>query len=152
MAIFEMLRTDHRKVKQELEQCQRSLQQGEQVQMESILRVRDMLLPHMQAEEKFLYPALSKQTELEDAIRDSYKDHQQMREILGRLEKTDPVASRDMLQTDIKRLLDVLNEHVDEEENEIFPTTEEVLPKEQIRDIENQIEQLMQQERAKQMR
>lgn len=81
------------------------------------------LLAHMAMEEDILYPAALSLTAEAELVGDSYDDHDEAKELLTRLATgaLDQVARLSLMQ-ELKRAIE---EHIDTEENELFPRLRE---------------------------
>jgi hemerythrin superfamily protein len=87
------------------------------------------LLAHAKAEEKVFYPALRSNAELAPLVERSLAQHRVVEELLGRLATGDKSTSRWI--ADFESLMHAVEEHVELEENRIFPEAKDVTDGEQ---------------------
>ena len=76
---------------------------------------------HLQAEEEFFYPAVRNlyTTIAEDQVDEATRDHQRIKSLLHEISTTDPNSYAFMSR--VNELKETLQQHVEEEENKIFP-------------------------------
>src|SRR5262249_17873438 len=74
-----------------------------------------------QAEEELLYPVMRNYmiTGGQSKVEESYREHQQIKDLLGDLATMDPLT--DAFDSRIIELKSKIDHHVEEEENEMFP-------------------------------
>jgi hemerythrin-like domain-containing protein len=79
---------------------------------------------HATIEEERLYPRLEEKAETHELIRESWREHEEMKIALGDLERC---AVEDIEFIDlVERLEKVVLHHVEEEEGELFPKIEDL--------------------------
>jgi hemerythrin superfamily protein len=93
--------------------------------------IKTQLEIHMMGEEKYLYPALREKDRAE--MNKSYQEHHVGKLVLHELKKTDKDDERWIPK--MKVLNDILDHHIDEEENQVFPRAKELLNKDQEQNI-----------------
>lgn len=130
--LFEMLKEDHRNVKQMLDQTINNKDPSQ------FARIKKMLEVHMEGEEKFLYPKLMEQDK-ERAL-ESYEEHHVGKLVLKELDGTG--RDDESWIPKIKVLKDVLDHHIEEEESEIFPEAQQMLSNDEEQQITGQLEEL----------
>jgi len=130
--LFEMLKEDHNNVKQMLNQTINSKDSSQFARIKRILEV------HMEGEEKFLYPKLMEQDK--ERVLESYEEHHVEKMILRELDETG--RDDEAWIPKVKVLKDVLDHHIKEEENEIFPEAQKMLNSDQEQQITGQFEEL----------
>jgi hemerythrin-like domain-containing protein len=129
MSIYQILKTEHDKVKAILQGLLLidSKDQFHQVHMN--------LEKHIEGEERVLYPNLKQFPELEMNIKDAYDEHKEIKQLLKELIALPD--QDDMFKQKLKLLIEKLNHHIDDEEKEVFPAAEKLLPKEDSEQIKN---------------
>lgn len=148
MDMIQMLKDDHAKVRSEIQQLLATAKgQETEISPDKIRSISEALMIHMKLEEEHLYPVMGQFDETRDLVRESFKEHQQVKDILGRLNRGETEWVN--LQADLRRLLDAVDHHVQEEESELFPTTREKLSEQEINRIGDEMMQLKQREMAK---
>lgn len=145
MDVFDMLMDDHRRVKSQLEHVLSSA--GMATLDTDIQQVRETLQLHMRMEEEYLYPVMERFDEVKSLVKEAYNEHRHMRDLLGRLSQGG--IQRSDLQAVVRELLEQLNDHVSEEESELFPTAKQKLSRDDIGRITEQMQDLKQREMAK---
>jgi hypothetical protein len=78
-------------------------------------QISQSLMVHMQIEEEIFYPAFQRATGDQELLKDARKEHQEARELLGRIEN-DRQNARLMLE-----LEDAILHHVNDEREKMFP-------------------------------
>lgn len=140
MARFEMLRKDHKKAKEVLSKI---IEEGSPEEpAKHKLLLKDLYVDlhnHMEAEEKNLYPVLKSHPAFADEAQDAYDEHAEAREILDYIKLQDFEITTDHAITKLKELLDELEHHIEDEEEEIFPKMEKEFPEEELKSLEDAV-------------
>ena len=111
--VIDLLKQDHRTVEQLFTQFESSKDAAAAEEICAEIEV------HAQAEEQVVYPALREQVSGGQQMADhAEKEHAEARQLIGRIRQTeDP----DHLAEVVSELKSAIEEHVNEEENEVFP-------------------------------
>lgn len=113
------LEQDHRRV--ETLFAQASLTAGTERQVAVDLIVHELSV-HASVEEQVVYPAIAEVVGGGKALADGAReDHQEIKEILARLDKADATAEDPTLVDELRKLQLVVQQHVSVEEGELFP-------------------------------
>ena len=136
MTAIDILKKDHRKVDDLFTQIESDGSDKKQI----FGQIYNELTLHSQAEETFFYPELELSSETSGDVQHSYKEHQQVKDMLEELASSDPNAA--VWMTKLNELKESVQHHVDEEENELFPKSERVLGQQKLDEIGRKIEQL----------
>ena len=124
---IEMLKEDHRIVRELFEELE---ELSDDAPRQPVFdRLRDELLAHAFVEETVFYTALTQFDSLADLLDDSFEDHREMKDVLLEIEEVG-VGSDEFLDQ-IEDLRDLVEEHVDIEEAELFPYARDVLPEDE---------------------
>lgn len=115
-----MLEQQHREVEKLFAQIEKSDQAARLPLLEE---VGDLLAIHGELEEKIFYPGVRTE-ETESIIEHSYDDHGEVKTMLALIAEADP-ESPDFDQT-CQRLLREVRDHVEEEEQKLFPLVREI--------------------------
>ncbi|HQU83824.1 MAG TPA: hemerythrin domain-containing protein [Pyrinomonadaceae bacterium] len=134
MEITTLLKEDHREVENLIAQ----LESG--ADKDTFLKLKSSLELHTQIEESIYYPALEDKSETDDLITDAYQEHDEVDELLEEMSGTD--IESDEFQTLLQQLKDSINHHVKEEENELFPKSEEILGAETLDRMGDEMEKM----------
>lgn len=121
---IEMLKNDHRKVEglfNDFNQTDSEKYEDKKSIAEDAFK---KLKVHAKVEEEIFYPKVEKASdEGKEMIRDSLKEHQEIKDLVSQLESMDP--EDDDYDEKFKSLEDVTKHHVQEEESKVFPFAEE---------------------------
>ncbi|WP_433831723.1 hemerythrin domain-containing protein [Actinoplanes sp. CA-015351] len=117
--IVEVIKEQHRQVDELLEEATH-----DGVDKAAILHeVHRMLLPHSEAEEDFVYPAIrEKAAEAGEEIVDGTVEHHQVEEMMQNLLRSDP--EKPGWDGTLAAIIGELRHHVEEEEEELLPILE----------------------------
>lgn len=119
MNAFDLLKADHRKVKDLFVQITNTTSRDSQ-QRETLFRmIKQELEIHTKIEEAYLYPTAQKHNETKDLVQHSLEEHHQMKQLLQDLSQKE-VDSESWMPT-FKTLQEVTEDHIEEEESELFP-------------------------------
>lgn len=120
MRVATILRKDHRLVGGLMTTLEMTPRINGMIRKTLFEQIRNNVMVHAQVEEEILYPAMRNLmfTGGESRVAESYREHQQMKDLLNDLETMDPnTDSFDRKFEDFRR---AIQHHVDEEENEMF--------------------------------
>ena len=116
MDIFEHLKNDHRKVSALMTQIEQTDDEGERQTLFQDLKVA--VIRHAKAEEATFYSFLDRYEEMEDLIAEAREDHQMVESLIHDIESL-PATSVEWM-THFQELKESIDDHVDQEETEIF--------------------------------
>lgn len=119
---MELLRQDHERVRQlftEFESLQREQSPDRQRITQVVQTISAELNMHAQLEEEIFYPAVEQATGDTQFVQHAREDHRQVRELV--LTLTTMQADDPGLATTITALASAVDEHVREEEENLFP-------------------------------
>jgi hypothetical protein len=132
MNIYDLLKTDHDKVKGILEEMLTN-KQAKEKQQNLLLNLSTELFKHNQAEEETFYKLLEQYPETKDIIAHSEEEHEKVERYLVDLESMEPNGG------DWGKIMEAMREailnHIEQEENEVFPKSQDLLPKEQLTNL-----------------
>lgn len=92
--------------------------------------IRRELLAHARAEQKEFYTVMQQYGETQGQINQNFQEHSQVEEYLRRLD-TMAIASDQWLET-FKDMMELIQRHVDEEENQLFIKAKELLTEDKL--------------------
>ena len=131
MLIYDALKDDHKKVRQLLKELTDLNKNNESDRHELIGQIRDELIPHARAEELVFYNTLRNLKVTKDLVMHGYKEHLEAETLLRLLQV------RDKIDTEWKenaiKLQKALDEHIQYEEQEIFPEAKKHFTEEEAR-------------------
>ncbi len=119
--VVDLIKIQHRRIDELLEQAEKAKPE----QMGALLReVADLLLPHSQAEESFVYPAIKDYERSEaDEVKDGLAEHHHIEGLLESLLAEDP--SGPGYDGKLAAMIGELRHHVEEEEQDLLPVLTE---------------------------
>jgi hemerythrin superfamily protein len=122
---IQLLKADHRKVKDLFARYEsaRDFTTKEQIARQ----VFTELDIHAQLEETIFYPAFAEQADAEGGqlIEAAREDHQTVKNLMAELQSLD--VEGEEFEAKFQELMQNVQDHVEEEENEMFPEAEEIL-------------------------
>jgi hemerythrin superfamily protein len=142
MDAITLLTTDHRKVDKIFSQLEKGNGNRDQLFKE----LATELTVHAEIEEKLFYPAVKDVEPTHDLVLESFEEHKQMKMVLADLEKADKGTEHWL--AGLKVLMEDVQLHVGEEENELFPKVKKVLTSQELEDLGTRMEQLKTKELA----
>jgi len=122
MNAIELLTADHKKVKGLFEKAE-ELEGGKQKAVFD--QIKKELETHTHIEETIFYPAVEKLQELKDMVRESLKEHNQVKTLLRELENLTP--DDEEFAEKFEELMENVEHHVQEEWGEMFPLVKDQL-------------------------
>ncbi len=122
--IFEDLKADHDKHRAMLEQLGETKGDSEE-RRDLFDKLRKELQAHAAAEEESLYATMLGNPDLRDEARHSVSEHKEIDDYLGELVETDMSSSAWL--TKFKEMRHRYLHHIDEEEEEMFPSADATL-------------------------
>ncbi len=132
--VFEILRNDHQNVSRIINDLKKA---GQQQKQQLFNQLQDELNEHMTLEERYFYSRLEDIEDVSDLIQDSLADHDDIRQILQQMSEED-VGSEEW-ETNCQALEDTKDDHVDLEEQELFPQVVELVEASELIQIAEQI-------------
>lgn len=131
MDAFELLRKDHDKVRALFSDL---FSPGGGDGADKFHELKNELDVHTKIEEDVLYPALEKRDETRDLVADSREEHERAKDLLGKIEERQESGGEwHALLENLRKLLD---HHMEDEEQELFPKARQLLSESEQDDIE----------------
>lgn len=131
-SIFDLLVADHRAVAGVFEQLKAQLEQDEADSarcLDLLAKIDALLTPHARAEEELIYPAFSAGEEARNAVAEGLEEHTLVHQLCGQLKELAEIDG--IWRAKAKVLMDLVEHHVREEENEMIPKARKVLDAEE---------------------
>jgi hemerythrin superfamily protein len=138
---IEMLKEDHAKVKSLLEQLTDTTDRAEKKRQDLLDKIERELAIHTQLEEEVFYPAFRDANGSKNKAMyfEAVEEHRAVEKlVLPDLKKTDPTSAK--FAGRAKVLRELVEHHVKEEEQEMFPEAESVMGKETLEDLAQRME------------
>ncbi|MDB5103008.1 MAG: hemerythrin [Fibrobacteres bacterium] len=138
MNLYEMLHRDHEKVKSLFDQLEATGEDQESRRETLFAHLFRELDVHSQAEEKFFYSQLRSEDETRELTLESIDEHKMVKRLLGELEAMDKGTPE--WTAKCRTLRENVEEHVEMEEQELFPMAQRVLEDEEAAGIAEDID------------
>lgn len=141
MNAIDLLKADHEKVKTILTQMSESTERATTKRTELLGKLEMEISLHTKLEEELLYPAFKEAGAKEQDIMyfEAKEEHRTVDSlVLPDLKQTDP--STPEFAGRLKVVKELLEHHIEEEENEIFPQAKKLLGKTTLEDLGMQME------------
>ena len=143
MRALDLLRADHRHLQSLFERLRQSGDFGER--RELFEEIRDSLELHADLEERVFYPVFRQNTQWTEVIEEALEDHRLMSEMILELSAVhDTEDFNDLLD----ELVESIEDHLFEEEQELFPHLVPMLQEAQWLQLAQQMESYREGERA----
>jgi hemerythrin superfamily protein len=140
MKATEFLKQDHDTVNGLFKEYRESEGQDISEKRQIFERIRQELEVHAQIEEKLFYPSVREcGEEVSSIIDEGIDEHKMMEDLLGEL--TEPQSDDEFINK-MGELINCVEHHVGEEENELFPKVEQFMDEDRLEELCNQLEAL----------
>jgi hemerythrin superfamily protein len=137
MDALELLKKDHRKVKELFKRAEGS--EGKKEQRQLFRQIKTELETHTHIEETVFYPAMEKHEELKDMVAESYEEHRQVKTLLKEMESL--VSDSEKFEPKLKVLIENVKHHAEEEEEgKMFPQVRELVDKAALETLGQELE------------
>jgi len=128
MDIFDVITSDHEKVKKTLDQMQQTSIRATSKREQLLEKLNGDLLPHMYAEEQFFYQILLDETSEQEHVYEAIEEHRAAKVVLADL--TDAAADDPRWLARLKVLKELIEHHIEEEESQLFEFARKVIDEE----------------------
>ncbi len=125
MEIYELLKKDHKKVQGIFKKLQEKKNPGAKGAQDLVSELKMELMVHMEGEEKLFYPALEKADESREQTFESIEEHHITKTVLNEL--VDMPGDSDRWHAKLKVLQELVEHHIEEEEEKLFKQAQQVL-------------------------
>jgi len=143
MDAITLLKNDHRKVEKIFSQIEKG--GGDRDQLFTEL-MTELTVP-AEIEEKLFYPAVKNAKQTHDIVLESFEEHKQVKMVLADLAKAD--KNTEHWLAGLKVLMEDVQHHVGEEEDELFPKVKDkVLSEQELKDLGTRMEEMKTRELA----
>ncbi|MBX7174573.1 MAG: hemerythrin domain-containing protein [Pyrinomonadaceae bacterium] len=143
MNITELLTEDHRDAESLITQLEGG---GDR---ETFTKLKNALILHTQIEEDIYYSALEDFEETEEFIEEARQEHNDIENTLDEMGSTE--IPSDEFQELLFQLKESVEEHINEEENQLFPLSESLLGIETLEEMGEKAEQMKSKTESKQL-
>jgi hemerythrin superfamily protein len=114
-----LLTEDHEHVKSMFEQYEELGERAHVSKQKLALKICEELTKHATAEEEIFYPAVRAATKDEDMVDEAVVEHASAKDLIAQIISMDPTD--DLYDAKVKVLGELIDHHVKEEEQEMFP-------------------------------
>ena len=133
MNALTLLRSDHKEVKKMLSDLEDTTERAEKTRTEGLASLKHELTIHETIEEEIFYPALKEHEKTKDLTLEAYEEHHVVDTIMAELEGVQPSDETWMAKFAVMK--ENLEHHITEEEDELFPKTEQVLDNDELEQL-----------------
>lgn len=133
---IDLLKEDHVKVKDLLEQLVDTTDRAQKKRQELLQKIERELMVHTKIEEEIFYPAFKETNgkEHKEMYYEAMEEHRAVEKlILPDLKKTDPTSAQ--FAGRAKLLQEMIQHHVKDEEEEMFPEAEKSMSSEELEEL-----------------
>jgi hemerythrin superfamily protein len=136
MNALEILKQDHQKIKGLFQEVAQANDRNKQKALFN--KIDTELEIHAHIEETIFYPALEQHDELKDMVAEALEEHQEVKALLEDIEGIG--AESDEFESQLHGLMESVEEHVTEEEEEMFPKIREIFNEGQLEPLGKELE------------
>ncbi|ATH82220.1 hemerythrin [Ectopseudomonas mendocina] len=143
MNAIELLKKDHETVKELLSRLEETTERAVQTRKKLISKIEQELKIHTALEEQIFYPAFRQAGSKEDAVLaiEAKEEHRAVEAlVLPDIKQTSPSTLE--FAGRVKVLKELLEHHIEEEENDMFPQARKLLGKRELEDLGQAMETL----------
>src|SRR5690349_12097464 len=137
MDALELLKTDHKTVKQLFKKAEGNNNEKQQKQL--FEQIKAELETHTHIEETIFYPAVEKFDELKDMVLESLEEHKQVKTLLREMENL--TEDSEKFEPKLKVLMENVEHHAEEEEEgKMFPKLRKLMNRETLDQLGQELE------------
>ena len=144
MDALELLKTDHKKVKELFKKAEAN--ENEKQQKQLFEQIKTELETHTHIEETVFYPAVQEHEDLKAMVFESLEEHRQGKTLLRELSRA--TAGSDKFKAKLKVLNDDVEHHAEEEEEgKMFPKVRKAFDSKELEELGEELEAAKQKKR-----
>ena len=132
--ILKTLEGEHAEVSSLMKKVIDAGEHGIETRLELFPEIRKKLLVHAKGEELEFYPVCREHPDTRELATESIDDHKEVERLIVQLDNL-PIDAPAWLET-LETLRDEVEEHVELEENELFPQAKQALGKDRLRELD----------------
>jgi hemerythrin-like domain-containing protein len=138
-----LLKGDHKEVRSVFRDFKRADEDDTQRRAELVKKMIELLTVHTYLENECMYPEVRRLLpDLEDEVLESYEEHHVADVLISELAGMDPSAERFDAKATV--LIEVVNHHIEEEEQDWFPKVRAELGRKQLQELGSRMQQMRQ--------
>lgn len=131
--IFSQLKKDHRNISELFNKLEDLNPEESDKKSEMFNYLKQELEIHSSLEETIFYLCLTTNPETKNTVRHSFHEHKEIRHLLYKL--SDSVVNTHEWQKNLNMLKNIVEHHIIEEENELFPLVKSIMKNEQLKKL-----------------
>lgn len=147
MDAIALLKADHQQVKDLFDQVEELSETAHATRGKLFAKIAHELTIHCEIEERIFYPAVKaktkRNTEENDEVLEAYEEHANAKEMIRKLEALSPTDQTYHAKLNV--LMEMVRHHLQEEEGDFFKDVRSLLPREELRELGEQLAQLKEQ-------
>ena len=128
MNVFEHLMQEHAQAKEIMAQLK------EKPQKRMFGQLKSALEQHLGGEEKVVYKAMDKYSELHTHVLEGIEEHRVVKRVLGEIDRLEPKDEK--WQAKFKVLKEAVEHHIQEEEETVFPEAQQLIDQQAAEDLD----------------
>lgn len=133
MNVLTLLKKDHDKVKELLEEVDSTTQRGVKKRSELLATIKEELSTHEIVEEEIVYPAIAGRSKEKDLVLEAYEEHNVVDRIMKDIEGVSPedelwIAKFAVMKENIEH-------HIREEEGKLFKVARDVFDRDELEEL-----------------
>lgn len=133
MDIFQHIKSEHDDFRKIANEIKDTTNRAEKTRTEQFAKLKREIVTHHKAEEVVLVPVLKDHSETKDMGLEIVEEHELLEYLMDKLDKLDVTDEKWGVRFGV--LTEVLNHHLDEEEDEITVKGKEVIDKDKLKDL-----------------
>jgi len=137
MDLFELIKAAHRKVETIFSEIEKT--NGSKKLDQYFNQLYKELNVHAQTEELTLYPAMRDHDDIKELVNEAEEEHTEVKVLLEQMKSLDVTSSE--FKEKISTLKEAVKQHVQEEENEVFPKVRKSMSDEELKQLAKEFEE-----------
>ena len=133
MDAIALLKNDHDKVKELLNELETTTERGVKTRQELFATIKGELTVHEAIEEEIFYPALKAHPKAKDIVLEGYEEHHVVDTVMAELEGLD--VSDETWGAKATVMKENVEHHIEEEETEMFKQARQVFDRQELEDL-----------------
>jgi hemerythrin-like domain-containing protein len=135
---IKLLKDDHKKVKNLLEEVDSTTERGVKTREELFGKIKSEMEIHETIEEEIFYPALKEHPKAKDIVLEGYEEHHVVDEIMGELAVTAFDDERWGAKASVMK--ENIEHHIEEEEGEMFVKAQQLMEDAELEELGSRME------------
>jgi hemerythrin-like domain-containing protein len=133
MDAIALLKKDHDKVKELLNELETTTERGVKIRQELFATIKGELTVHEAIEEEIFYPALKAHPKAKDLVLEAYEEHHVVDTVMAELEGLDVTDETWGAKATVMK--ENVEHHIEEEETEMFKQARQVFDRQELEDL-----------------